>query len=320
VDENPVRQYLLGDLAFREQEQLEERLLTNDESYEQLLVAEDELIDDYLRGALHERERERFEQHFLSTPERYRKLRFARSLRRYIASATAGESPAPVIHRPVSPPPSLLAFLRTQYPVVGVSLAAALLLIALGGVWLAAEVWRLQGQLDQMRAEQAQQQASDFRRQLADVRARSDRLAEQLQREQSQRAELEQKLARLEAGRAPAPRPAIFSLVLTPGLTRDSGGMKRVSLPPNISQVQMQLVLETDDHPRYQAALQTIEGDEVKTWGPLEARAARGGKIVSWNMSASLVPAGDYQVKLSGLTAGGEMKDVNSYYFRVARR
>lgn len=84
-----IRRYLLGDVADEVQRQsIEERLLTDDEYYEELLVEEDELIDCYLSGALTDSEQRQFEMHFLVTPERHQKLRFARALSRVVSEAS----------------------------------------------------------------------------------------------------------------------------------------------------------------------------------------------------------------------------------------
>ena len=136
ADQN-IRRYLLGELDEAEQQRLEESLLTDDEMFEELLIVEDELVDEYINGQLAGTERARFEQHFLSTPERVEKLRFARAFKKKINAATASESSQP--GTPVEPDASswkqwLPTFLqRARYPVLSLSLAAALLLLVVGG-------------------------------------------------------------------------------------------------------------------------------------------------------------------------------------------
>jgi hypothetical protein len=137
ADQN-IRRYLLGELVEAEQQRLEESLLTSDEMFEELLIVEDELVDEYVNGQLAGTERESFEQHFLSTPERVEKLRFARAFKRQISAATASsESPEPAT--PFEPHASsrkqwLPAFLQSaRHPVLNLSLAAALLLMVVGG-------------------------------------------------------------------------------------------------------------------------------------------------------------------------------------------
>ncbi len=90
-DSNEIRRYLLGGLTEEEGQGVEQRLLTDEDFFEELLFVEEELTDQYLKEGLDEDERRAFEGHFLSTPERRRKLRFAKALNRYVSehSATA---------------------------------------------------------------------------------------------------------------------------------------------------------------------------------------------------------------------------------------
>jgi CHAT domain-containing protein/tetratricopeptide (TPR) repeat protein len=81
-----IREYLLGNLAGEEErERVEERLLTDDEYFEELEIVKGELIDEYVGGALTNAERERFEQHFLTTRDRHRDVRLAEGVKEYAA-------------------------------------------------------------------------------------------------------------------------------------------------------------------------------------------------------------------------------------------
>ena len=81
--QDQIRRYLLGELDDRTRAEVEQKLLSDGEVFEELLVAEDEIIDDYASGKLDPEERADFEAHFLATPERQQKLRFARALHRH---------------------------------------------------------------------------------------------------------------------------------------------------------------------------------------------------------------------------------------------
>lgn len=89
-----IRQYLLGRAPEAELTGLEERIISEDSFYEEVLIAEDDLIDQYLSGALSDPERTGFVSHFLVTNERLEKFRFSKNLRKYLdAQATT----APVV-------------------------------------------------------------------------------------------------------------------------------------------------------------------------------------------------------------------------------
>jgi hypothetical protein len=93
-DLKTIREYLLGQLAEEEQQALEQRLLTEDDLFQELEIVEDELVDDFVAEELTANERAQFEQYFLSSPERQQDVRFAAGLHRYVAGKTdpAGET------------------------------------------------------------------------------------------------------------------------------------------------------------------------------------------------------------------------------------
>src|SRR2546423_7598348 len=84
-----MREYLLGGLSHEVLRRVEERLMTEDGFFEELLLVEEELMDEYVGGQLSSDERRRFERHFLSTPERHGQLRFAQALSRYVSNSSA---------------------------------------------------------------------------------------------------------------------------------------------------------------------------------------------------------------------------------------
>jgi anti-sigma factor RsiW len=143
-ERNAVQQYLLGLLPAERLSALEERLLTDEAFFNELLIAEDELIDRYLAGQVYGAERESFESHFLQPPERRKKLRFARTLRRCVAAKGAGEVEVAVesseekreAARPFERRPTFLSTLRARSPAFTGSMAAAALLLLLVGSWV----------------------------------------------------------------------------------------------------------------------------------------------------------------------------------------
>ena len=84
-DEEMIRSYLLGDLSEDKLKALEERVMTDNEFSEFVLMIEDSLVEDYLDGRLKGRARNRFEKLLLSTPQGEEELRFTRVLKENIA-------------------------------------------------------------------------------------------------------------------------------------------------------------------------------------------------------------------------------------------
>ncbi len=131
-DQNTIRQYLLKGLDEDQQQRIEKRLLTEDDLFEELEIAEDELIDEYLAEKLSEDERERFEQNFLRTPHRNQKLRFARALRRHLSTVTPQAN--------VIKPAKFSSLKLGRQPFFASPLALAAVLLIIAGIGFA--VWR----------------------------------------------------------------------------------------------------------------------------------------------------------------------------------
>lgn len=126
-EEKRIKSYLLGELAQDATQQLEERLLRDDDFIEHVRLIEDELVEDYERGDLSPHERERFETFFLSTPKRRRKVMFVRRMSKF-----AGEAVMP------APAPQPLSWMSSLF-MPRWRVAALAVLVALVGVG----IWRV---------------------------------------------------------------------------------------------------------------------------------------------------------------------------------
>ncbi|MGB8507761.1 MAG: hypothetical protein WCD76_05105 [Pyrinomonadaceae bacterium] len=324
-----LRQYLIGDLSEQEQERIERRLISQDDYFEELLIAEEELADDFVGGRLPEAERAKFRRHFLPVPELRQEVTFAKALRMHAAEHARRAAPQSQAERP---PPLLLtltAFLRR--PAVGFSLAAALLLAVCAAIWMAAQNSRLRARVEQLQASATPTPATTpqtgLLEELASERERGAQLATQLSKEQEQRAEAELKL---EEARRQQPRPRIEQstispvvalFTLSPSIVRGPGvGMKRVSAPPGGGRVLVRLDLAADNYPTYRATLKTVEGKELLSLSNLRALSDGGSKAVVLILPAvRLAPGNDYQILLSGKSPNGGYEDVGTYNFRVVR-
>ncbi|MGB8507574.1 MAG: hypothetical protein WCD76_04140, partial [Pyrinomonadaceae bacterium] len=79
-----LRSYLLRALDEAEQEQVEERILTDREFGRRVAMVQDDLFDDYVAGKLSGAELESFREHLLTTPARMHKLNFTKALDLYV--------------------------------------------------------------------------------------------------------------------------------------------------------------------------------------------------------------------------------------------
>src|SRR5215217_9172884 len=91
-DEVTIRKYLLGALSDDDREEVELRYFSDEELFDKLQAAEDDLIDDFLSGNLSQADVDMFHQNFLVGRKRERQLRVGKAWRNY-AAAHAGEKP-----------------------------------------------------------------------------------------------------------------------------------------------------------------------------------------------------------------------------------
>ncbi|HEX8069853.1 MAG TPA: hypothetical protein VF546_07880 [Pyrinomonadaceae bacterium] len=281
-----LRRYLLGTLPEAARPPVEERLLTDAAFLEELLLAEEELIDEYLARTLSPAETESFNTHFLRTAERRHKVQFASALHRYVAThapdeaatdeaTTPAESvPAAVISedanaaadpstdRGFSPAPvrrdwSLRAFFRRYNPGLAFASVAAVLFLLAGITWVSLRP------------------------------------------------------------HAPGRTVAVF---LTPGLTRAAGPGAQLALPPDAETAELRLELPSADYTTYRAELQTPEGRTLHTAADLKPANLEGRPVVLFQVPARLLPPADYQLRLAGTDAAGRSEPAGRYYFRVTNQ
>lgn len=267
--QDKIRAYLLGQASPEDSSWLEEELLTDSDLLQQLLIAEDELIDQYLSEKLTQPERQRFETHFLPAPERRRKLRFGRALRKYMDLVGISESleghaaeylpdEKPDVAKP-PPKRGPLAFLPFSNPILSYSLAAVVVLIIFAFSWLA-----------------------------------------------------------LQNLRTPSRNPGnVLAVALEPGLNRDSGQIKKFTIPNNSDVVRFQLALSDDQYQSYETVLQDDVGQVLITKRDLKRQSDGRHSALIVDIPATLLRPGDYRIKLSGLTANGNPEDLGTYSFRV---
>ena len=123
-DQTRVRDYLLGKLSEDDQQKIEERLMTEDDLFQELEISKSELVEDYCANELSPDEQEWFESHFLASPEGRETYEFTLTL-----DHLARSIPKPV------PTFSFFERLRNpfkQYPwVVATASAAVIVVVAL---------------------------------------------------------------------------------------------------------------------------------------------------------------------------------------------
>lgn len=325
--EKIIIRYLLGELTEAQQIEIEDRAFSDQEFLAGITAVENDLIDDYVRDEMSDGDRRRFESRFLASESRRKKVQFARALTRVMSETRVTERETPtVLARTVSWRDALAAFIHGLHPAGRLALAAAILLILIGGAWLITETLRLRTRLSQLQAQQ--QSAGDDRqtleRQVEVERRRSEELAAQLDREKQQRAQTDESLRRLsETVNRPdeTPRSIIASLMLLPGISRGASTQPKLVLPANATVAQIQIGIDPEEvYKNFGVELRTISGRSVWTRDNLTARNTRGGRAVRLALPAGVLSSGEYELRLKGVTATGGTEDVGFYYFAVTKR
>lgn len=281
-----LSRYLLGQVSSEERDHVEDRYLVNDDFFEELVGAESDLIDAYVRGKLSGVDQKQFESYFLNSPERRERVDFAKALANY----GAGPKPIPDSGREKI---RIGDFLRMAPASMRFAVAAMLLTLLGGLLWLVLDNFRLRREFEGSRRQQEQ---------------------------------LHQEIANLTAGgqqheltQLDPPGSAKLSLVLAP-VVRGSGQPNTVVLSPGISTVAFRLNRDREDYPSYVIALETVEGTRLlQQKDLLGAPAQNGKKVVTAEFESKALAPGDYVLKLRGTTAGGKTEELSAYSFRVLK-
>jgi len=312
--DNKIRLYLLGTLSEQERSQFEERLMTDDEFFKQLLVIEDELTDDYVHGLLSQADRERFEAHFLSTPDRRRQLSFARALDLYVSKANRPDVAQP--GDSASWWSSLLSFFRSGNPALSLAFVAAALLLVAGGAWLVFKVLQAEQAPAEIRVDQKGSEPAPSPGTPTPQPAPQDRVAE----------DRPPAPGPTQAGSPqPAPperrpsAPLRIAAIVTQGGVRSSGETIRVAPEPGEKAVRVRLDFGEGAYKSYRAEIKNID-DRASKLPPqdgLKGVNVNSHKAVFLRIPLDRYPPGDYDVTLMGRNAKGELEEVGSYSFRV---
>jgi outer membrane murein-binding lipoprotein Lpp len=319
-NEKLIARYLLGDLPEAEQVAIEDRAFADQEYLALVTAVENDLIDEYVRQELSATERQQFESRFLASAERRKRVAFAKALAQV---QTVPERTVVSDRAKSSWHDSLYAFISGLTPAARVAVVAVMVLLLAGGAWLLTATLQLRSQLKQLQA-QSQALQNDLQQQVEVERRRNEELNAGLREEKQQREHTEESLRQLsETGNAatPPPRPVIASLILLPGLSRGGGDKSSLILAAGARLVRLQIGIDPEEpYKTFAVELRTSAGRQVWTRENLSAKTRGRARAVSLTLPASALKSGDYELRLSGRTEGGESEDVGFYYFDVKKR
>lgn len=291
-----ITRYLLGQVSDQERTKIEEKYFSDPGVLDQVLIVEDDLIDAYARGDLTQRERQLFESHFMVSQARREKAQMAKALMKCLSEELPPAEPkVSASWRPVLAKSFAVRF----------ALATGLIVLAIATSWLFIQTRQLRNELGD-----AQRERVRLEQELADERAKSEQLAQELGRHKTISGPVE-------PVRGIEPKVAF---VLLPGLTRDRGEqLRKVVIPVGSRAVSFQLAIESSaDYGQYRAELR---GGENVIWSATRLKARRSGvaKAVFITIPTTVFTSGQYLLSLAGLPAGGATEFIHDYGFRVVK-
>ena len=295
-----LRRYFLGDSPPDERTKIEEECAVDADRFEELVEAENDLIDSYVRGALPESERRKFELQYLGSPDGIDRVGFARTLAGLVElerKPAAAASATPWMRlRTFFMDPILLP---SWVPLGAVALVLAVLALGL-------QDYGMHRQLSETRADAAQ-----LRRQHEALRAQLDNLAA-ASGHQSEEKPPDSQVAQLE------PQGDLHFL-LVPGIVR--GGVaarqKDLEISQNRTYLRLEMSLDRDEYQTYEAVLETPDSKEVLRGKTLKSHWSGRNHFVSWRFPLRLIHFGDFVVVLKGQNEKGILDPVQSYSFRA---
>jgi len=315
-----LRQYLLGIVAEEQQNEIEERYFTDDEYFEKMLAAEEELVEAYISGELSRRERKRFDEYLLPNPNWQQKVANIRALKHIVNEEKVKASPEKIslLERLVDWGKDFVDSLFEQKMVIGLSYAAILVLIIFSSVWVGRQFKNFQEKIVNLESEQSElaQKDKELLQQLEQQTGVANEFSEKFEQEMQHRLKLEQLLDKMK------PQPTqMLAFSLEPGLLRDSGEPKRLIIPGAVQSVQLELIVDSaSDYKNYAVTIKTVEGNEMWSKTGLQAQQMEWGQKVIFSVPTIALPLNDYILTLKGITADGAFEVIQSYFFSVLRK
>lgn len=309
------RQYLLGALPVEDTTSLEEDFFSDDATFEEIEIAEDDLVDAYVRDELSPAEREQFEKNLLGIPRVAERIEFAKVLKQ----ATRVGSQRSAIKRDPGPRKhsswqSFIAFLSAPQ----LARVAGALVLVIAGTSLFFDWLRLREESRRLAFER-----TELQRQNEILASSTDAEKRQLLDELKSREALNEKLMEdLESVQNQPRRPILMSpIVLFPGVSRSPSGSDDLTLPSRTAMIRLQLALESVDYPSYNAEVRKGVDGPIKWKGnKLKPFTSGSSKILELRFQSARLTPGNYIVNVDGLNPSSEPEFVATYNFRVVEK
>jgi hypothetical protein len=268
----------------------------------------------------------------LASPRLVERVNFARALAEKAHSVLSPEAEEWIerevsVSSPMAKPKPLWwgGFIAHQPP-WGMAMAACAIFVLVGGIALFSGWSRLRSESERLSSEQAalQRQKEELDKLSVEQRTRTEQLSAELQRERDQRAEdlkLIEELQRANKLKETQPQQSILTrfatVLLTPGSLRSGGRQSVLPLGPATTTARVQVALQKNDYPKYNAEIKTPDGSVVFHKDGLKPHLTGSGpQLLLYVPTRSLSP-NDYLVHVDGVTAAGQVESVDDYALPV---
>lgn len=304
MKENPLedgllRKYLLGELSQEEADEIERRLISDDELFVLAEAVEADLLAASARGELAPAERERVLKRLASSPQGRERLALARAL-----NATADKE--------LREAGSVVRFPDRKPALRWAALAASLLAVA-GLSWFMVEDSGVHDEAPLLTSEAP-----------APANPIPPKQEEQPRVPQARTAEpAPDRVARED--RQPAPEPSqplkrvAFQLALA--VQRGEGSVDKLELSRDVDIVEIQLDLEGfQDLESFDVALRNRENATIWQQTGLRPQAQDLGPVLVFEVPAERLASGWYEVQVQGVAAGGEREELSPLEIEIVKR
>ncbi|HYP29074.1 MAG TPA: hypothetical protein VE262_20355 [Blastocatellia bacterium] len=318
--EDLIVQYFFGGLPEEEKSRVEERFLTDNEFFQQMLSVEDALIDAYVQEELSPEDREKVEKFLLPAHRRTREVNFVKDLISDLGKAGFGGDATPSVVEGPSRWNSLLMSLgfrrsRKQF-------SFALILFAVLGLALTGWNIVLQNRIARLQSKQVELEIEDRRLQqeLEKEAEKNQRLSQDVENERIRRERIEQELA-LQQRPDTAAQPSNIATLFLPAnsFLRSGGELKLMRLKPGTTQLNIRIEVNKEDNFKsYSAVLKTFEGRQVWSRDNIGPGRTNPG-FISLILPAEILTNQDYTLTLRGHEDGEASTDIGDYSFRIKK-
>jgi hypothetical protein len=311
-----ARQYLLGQLSEEDAICLEEEYVADDDTFEEMEVAEDEIIDAYVRKELSRADRKRFEKLLVTAPRIRKRVEIAKML-----AARASQQHI----RPMEPVAEAVdrkrgvkswSWKTVFQPSLGfrrLAFTSLALALVVGVPALFIDWLRIREESSRLSATRAELERENQKLTAQNNEYSSDRqrLSEELKKQEAENSKLNGEIE--QALNRPSQPPRIPILLMISGSRASDSSNRDIRLPKEPAVFELTIVLEKASFERYSVIVKTT--DERVISGPHLLRTR--GKILKLRLPSTRFKPNDYIVTVSGVPPSGTPVEIEDYTFRI---